>query len=235
MKESIQKLSPIQQTDTINQIVKSLQDYIINGNLTPGTEIPPERTLSETLGVSRFTLREALRVAQAQGLIEINQGKRPRVAKPTYHAAADIIALTLRRTKKTFIDLIIAREGLEYQIVKLAAQNIKPTHIKSLEKLVRTMEEHKDDLEYCTKLDGEFHDTILEASDNMVFEIMLAPLTELLRESRFRTLKGNGVDIAITGHKEVLEALKKRDSEVAADAMKRHLEMAEKDLRRNTR
>ena len=68
-----------------------------NGKLKPGAELPPERTFAEQMGVSRFSLREALRAAQVQGLIEIHQGKRPRVAEPTSNAAADVIALTFKK------------------------------------------------------------------------------------------------------------------------------------------
>ena len=77
MKQASLKLKPVPNGDKIEQIITVLQNYIIDGNLKAGDRIPPERQLASQLGVSRFSLREALRVAQTQGLIEISRGRCP--------------------------------------------------------------------------------------------------------------------------------------------------------------
>jgi GntR family transcriptional regulator, transcriptional repressor for pyruvate dehydrogenase complex len=227
---STRKLSPVQQSDRIEQIIRSLHEYIIDGNVKPGTDLEPERALAKILGVSRFSLREALRVAQAQGLIDIQRGRRPRVAVPSADAAAKVIGLTLRRTKSTFLQLVAARELLESQIANLAARNIKPEDIEQMEKTITEMEENSQNLALCAEKDFDFHTILVKASGNVVFEIMLAPVAQLLRESRIKTLKLTGVKRAIEGHKLILEHLKLRDGEGAAAAMQKHLEMAEEDL-----
>ena len=104
MKQTSPKLKPILNNDKIEQLIMVLQNYIIDGNLKAGDKIPAERDLASQLGVSRFSLREALRVAQAQGLIEITCGRRPTVARPSAIAAAKIISLTLRRTGKALLE-----------------------------------------------------------------------------------------------------------------------------------
>ncbi len=227
----MRKLSAIQQNDRIEQIIRSLQEYIIDGNAKPGTALEPERELASTLGVSRFSLREALRVAQAQGLIDIRRGRRPRVAVPSADAAAKVIGLTLRRTKSTFLQLVAARELLETQIAKLAALHIKPSDIKRMEKTIEEMEKNSRNLAFCAEKDLEFHSMLVKASGNVVFEIMLSPVAQLLRESRVKTLKFTGVERAIEGHKLILKHLKQHNGESAGRAMKKHLEMAEADLR----
>jgi GntR family transcriptional repressor for pyruvate dehydrogenase complex len=231
MEPSRTTISPIADTDKIQQIIKAIQDFVIEGNLEHGTELPPERILASQLGVSRFSLREALRVAQAQGLIEISRGRRPRVARPTADAAAKLIALTLRRTRQTLLDLIAARQALESQIARLAAQHAKEHHIKAMQETIRKIEENRANPEICVEQDIQFHHTLVEATDNVVFEIMLAPLGELLRDSRKETIR-EGVDRVISGHKAVLAAVRKRDPEKAAKAMYQHLKMAEEDLRK---
>ena len=116
MSSARKNLTTLKNNDKVSRLITALQDYIVNGNLKPGMELPPERKLAEQLGVSRFSMREALRVAQSQGLIEIVQGRKPRVAKPTAAAASEIIGITLKRSKKTFLDLIEVRQALECKI-----------------------------------------------------------------------------------------------------------------------
>jgi GntR family transcriptional repressor for pyruvate dehydrogenase complex len=170
-------------------------------------------------------------VAQAQGLVDIRQGRRPRVASPSAFAAAEVIGLTLRRTKNTFLQLVAARELLESQIAKLAALNITSADIARLEMTIREMERNSDNLLLCAEKDVEFHTILLKASGNVVFEIMLLPVAQLLKESRERTLKFKGVTRAIEGHELILEQLRRRDGEGAERAMRKHLEMVEEDLK----
>ena len=231
MRQAIQKLESVPTGDKIELIVAILQDYIIKGNLKPGTEIPPERQLASSLGVSRFSLREALRVAQTQGLIEIARGRRPRVARLSSTAAADVIGLTLRRSNKALLELIEARQALECQIARLAAIRAQQSHLLAMEQAIKSMEENKDDLDICVEEDIEFHNLLLHASGNVVFEIMLTPLAELLQKSRRETMRLD-VDRAIIGHRSILSAVMKNDSDGSAQAMHRHLEMAEEDLKR---
>ncbi len=232
MKQASLKLKPVPNGDKIEQIIAVLQNYIIDGNLKPGDGIPPERQLASQLGVSRFSLREALRVAQTQGLIEISRGRRPRVAKLSATAAANVIALTLRRSGKVLLDLIEARQALECQIARLAAARAQQSHIDAIRQTIEAMEQNKNNLSLCVEKDIEFHNILVEASGNKVFEIMLAPLSELLRKSRKETMRANGVQRAIVGHKLLLSAIIEKDSDKATEAMYRHLEMAEEDLKR---
>jgi GntR family transcriptional repressor for pyruvate dehydrogenase complex len=223
-------LAPIGNTDKIQQIVKALQDFIIEGNLKHGTELEPERVLASRLEVSRFSLREALRVAQAQGLIEIARGRRPRVARMSGAAAAQMIALVLRRTKKTLLDLIAARQALETQIARLAALHATEAQIVEMQETIETMERSRENPEVCVEEDIKFHDVLVKATENVVFEVMLSPLAELLRDSRKETIR-QGIDRVVVGHKAILAAVQRRDPEKAAQAMFRHLKMAEEDLK----
>lgn len=233
MKRASLKLKPLPNGDKIDQIHAFLQDYIIDGNLKPGDEIPPERQLAAQLGVSRFSLREALRVTKAHGLIEISRGRRPRVAKPSSSAATEVIALTLRRTGKTLLDLIEARQSIECGTARAAALRAKPSHIKAMNKTIDDLKDNKNNLAICIEKDIEFHNILVKASGNKVFEIILAPLAELLTESRTKTMKV-GVERAVLGHRRILEAVIKKDADRAAQAMYDHLKMAEEDLEKIT-
>ena len=227
---SLDKIKPINNEDKVHQILSALHSYIIEGHLLPGTFLPSERDLAAKLEVSRFSLREALRVAQAQGLIEISSGRRPRVAEPSNNAAADIIKITLRRSKQPLADLIVARQAIETQIARLAALNARVDDIKAMRRTIDAIVDNRDNLHFCVEQDILFHNHLLKAANNVVFEIMLAPLSELLRESREETVR-RGIDRVISGHNEILEMVQKRNPAGALKAMHHHLDMAEEDIR----
>jgi GntR family transcriptional repressor for pyruvate dehydrogenase complex len=221
---------PIKDRDKIEQIVNIFKTLIIQGELQPGNELPSERELSARFQVSRYSLREALRSAQAQGLIELNQGKRARVAEPSHHAASEIMGIAMQRNNSPLSDLITARISLECDIASIVARKASPELLKKLEIVTKQMELHKDDLEYCAKKDVEFHELLVEATDNVVFQIMLASVASLLKASRLATLKHTGVDRALNGHRSIMFALKEHEQEKARAAMRAHLEMAEDDI-----
>jgi len=229
MKRKPKIFLPLTKEKTIDCIEKVIQDYIIQQKLEPGMELPAERDLAGQLGVSRFTLREALKVAKTQGLIEIVHGRKPRVAKPTGIAAANALSLSIQRGGIDLLELTEARSVLECQISRLAAINALPEHLDALRQNILEMEKQQEDSSVYVELDIEFHRILLDASKNRVFEIMLEPLTLLLRESRSKTMKKN-VTNALTGHKKILMAIEKGNPEQAAQAMDDHMHMTVQDL-----
>ena len=150
------KLLPVPDVDKVSNIAVALQEYIIGGGLEPGTPIPAEREMAKSFRVSRYSLREALRVAEAQGLIEIQRGCRPKVAKPSSTAAANVMSINLRRSKKITKDLIEARQNIECGIAKFAALRAKPKHIKALKDCIDDMKSHPQNLNLCMDRDIEF-------------------------------------------------------------------------------
>ncbi len=212
-------------------IIRTIHSYILDGKLKPGSELPPERVFAEQLGVSRFSLREALRAAQVQGLIEIRKGKRPRVSEPTSNAAADVIALTLKRKKRTLLDLIEVRMAIETEVAKKAASKATARDILELEETIHSIRNNPDDHNLCIREDIKFHEILMRVTENPIFAIMIGPLTELLRESRMKTIQ-SGVDHIVQGHGNVLKAIRNRDPDRAHQAMREHLEMAEKDIKK---
>ena len=187
--------------------------------------------MAEQIKVSKFSLREALRVLQAQGLIDITQGRRTRVADYSTKPAAQIMSLTIQRSNASLFELTEARKLLESRIARFGALRAEMSHIEDMRKTIQKMEENTDDLESCVQQDTEFHDILIKASKNKVFEIMFAPLGGLLRESRKATLgiKG-GVVRAAEAHKLILSAVVDHDPDKAERYMQKHIDNAQEDL-----
>ena len=229
----IENLKPIREKDKTEQIVEILRNLVLSGELKAGTELPSEREFSAQLHVSRYSLREALRAAQAQGLVELSRGKKPRVSLPSSDTAIEILGLAIQRSKATLFDLTTARRSLECEIIGIVAEKVNNELLEKLEIISKQMEYHKTDIDFCAKKDLEFHNTLLEASENIVFKIMLTSVSQLLKTSRFATLElSGGIERALDGHNKIIESLKKGDKDEAKAAMLAHLKMVENDLLR---
>ncbi len=224
------RLIPVDRPDMVSEVLRQLSDQIMSGAFGPGGVLPPEGALAETFGVSRTVVREAMRILRAQGLVEVSQGKLPRVKPADPEAATASLALLLRRSAGTLLDLVEARRPLESEIALLAAERAKPEHWERLSAAIdrltvaRTLDER-------VEADVQFHRTLGEATGNPVFCLMLETIAGLLRESRRQTLSQSGTEIAAQGHRAVLEAVRRRDGVAAKAAMLEHLNLAERDLR----
>ncbi len=225
------KLEIHETPDKVRRVVSALHDYIINGNLKPGTELPPESEMAKQLKVSKFSMREALRIAQAQGLVEISRGRRTRVAGISVEPLTDIMQILLRRSENVLLELTEARKCLECYIVRLTAEMAEPEHIEAMQATINDLEQHLDNVEYCVEKDLEFHNILVQASHNRVFEIMLAPLAELLKQSRMETLHVSGIQKAIDEHSLILDAIRKNDPDLAEASMNQHLKTAEQNIK----
>ncbi len=223
---------PIQKTDTLDSIVAAIKNYIIKNNLKDGIEILGEREMAEQMGVSRKSIREALRVAQTLGLITIRQGKRPVVAENSGNAVSLALTLMLHRSKRDIMELIYVRQGLETQLARLAAERITDEQINELETTVGDMEKNPKNIEICVNADLRFHEIILEASSSLVFEIILSPLNDFIKKTRIETLRRTR-GRAVSGHRNIITALKARDPVKASAAMFEHLEQAIEDINPN--
>ena len=221
----------IKSVNKVQHAFGELRNYIVAGNLLPGTELPTERDMADQLGISKVCMREALSMAQTHGLIDVGRGRRTRVAAPSAAPVAQVMGSMLLRTDNKLLQLVEARQCLECRIAQLAATKAVQEDIDNLRETISCMESNSDNLDLCVEQDNEFHNILLKISGNMVFEIMLAPLAELLRESRRETQKFHGVPRAVAAHRKILAAIIAHDPDKAQEAMEAHLQGAEEDLK----
>jgi GntR family transcriptional repressor for pyruvate dehydrogenase complex len=219
--------------DKVAQALAALQEYIVDGELEPGTELPSESEMVQQIGVSKFVMREALRVAQSQGLIEISQGRRTRVADISIKPAACLMNLALKRSTDLLLELTEARRSLEISMVQLAATRRTGDQVEAMEETLRTMERHRDDLFLCVEKDIEFHELMAQATGNRVFEMIHESIAELLSESRRETMLRSGVNLPVAEHRRILDAIRDKDPQQAVAAMSAHLDTAELSLKQN--
>ena len=109
---SLEELEPVDRTSILDSVIEQLEGLIFGG-FEPGEALPSEGKLAEALGVSRLTVREATRTLEARGLLEITQGRRPRVAAPNGALVGDFFKIAVRRDPRALLDLLDVRRALE--------------------------------------------------------------------------------------------------------------------------
>ncbi|MBF0388636.1 MAG: FadR family transcriptional regulator [Desulfamplus sp.] len=160
-------------------VVEQIQEAILNGTLNPGDVLPPERELQETFNVSRGTLREALRVLENKGLIEIRLGTGggARVKEAGTAQLTETLALMLHSGALPVLDIGEFREGMEGKIASLAALRATPKDIKNIEKLLKNAlkiaEKGEADYQDFLRADEAIHKEIATIARNLVYQYLM--------------------------------------------------------------
>lgn len=219
------KFKPIKPPSRTSMVIDELTTSIINGELSDGELLPPENKLCEIFGVSRTILREAIKILASRGLVEVKQGHGTRVCIPKDEIPEEALNTYLQTNPISLLQLMEVRIPLEIEIAKLAAQRRKEEHLTVMEKSLQIMQTQPENLELVVKADDDFHQAIIDATENPIFRIMVRPLLKYLHVIRQLTVEHFGVDITIKLHQEVYEAIKKQDIVSAAECMKAQMEI----------
>jgi GntR family transcriptional regulator, transcriptional repressor for pyruvate dehydrogenase complex len=215
--------------DMVATVLDRLTEHIVQGDFDESGTLPSEGKLTKSFGVSRTVVREAMRSLRAQGLVDVSQGRAPRVKPPDSKATVASLRLLLRRNKATLLHLVEVRQPVESEIAALAAERANDEHLRQLERAVHDLAAASQ-LEARIEADVRFHRILGEATGNPVFVLLLETLADFLRESRQKTLAYSGVEQALAGHRAVLEAVRRHDSTKARETMHDHLGRATRDL-----
>ena len=223
-------LAPLDRPDMVAEVLSRLSERIIAGGFSPDGVLPPEGALAQSFGVSRTVIREAMRTLRAQGLVEVSQGRAPRVKPADTCTVIASLDLLLRRSAGTLLHLVDARRPLESEIAALAAERATSEDLTGLGAAIDQLQAARSHGERV-EADVQFHRVLAESTGNPVFSLLLETLAGLLRESRRQTIAQSGVEIALAGHRAVLAAMRRKDAIAARQAMLEHLTLAERDLR----
>ena len=224
--------SPLRRDHLYEQVADRLQALMFDEPLLPGERIPSERDLAERMGVSRTVIREATRVLNERGLVEIKPGSGTYVKELTSGVASSHIGMLLNARQgpeRAFEDLARVRSALEVEIAALAAENADADDLVAMEVVIEQMSGDISDTEHFIELDVGFHAALVTATKNEVFALMLAPITDLLVELRrelYRYDAEASIHGALTHHRRILDRVAQGDVDGARDAMRNHLDQA---------
>jgi GntR family transcriptional regulator, transcriptional repressor for pyruvate dehydrogenase complex len=224
--EAPPKFEAISRNKVYQEVAKQLERLIAE-ELKPGDLLPPERELVRMLGVSRSSVRDAIRSLELMGLLEPRQGIGTVVCDPAA-APANPLASALLEKRKMVADLVDVRRMIEPALTRRAALQASCKAIADMEAILQRQEAKVRAGELGIEEDSEFHYAIALASENSAVLKVVDVLMDLLRDTREQSLQVEGrQEKSLAGHRRILNALKRGDAAGAEAAMRRHLQEIE--------
>lgn len=209
------------------EVAKQLEEMILK-KLRPGDKLPAERELVEMLGVSRSSVRDAIRKLELLGLVEPRQGAGT-VVRDFSDAVANPLASVVSRKRQLVSELLDFRKMVEPPLAARAASNASATQIAAMEEILLRHDAKVAGGHLAIKEDSEFHYAIATASGNTIVLKVLDVVMDLLRETRSRSLQTRGrPEKSLAGHRRIMSAIKRRDPVAAEEAMRQHIANIEK-------
>jgi DNA-binding FadR family transcriptional regulator len=221
-------LKPIRRVRLYENAVEQIQTLILMEKYTPGDRLPSERSLAEQFHISRHSLREALRILDVMGLIEIRVGDGIYVKEVDFLPYIESLNLSissrLQREKDSFIKLWKARRILEMGLVDLAAKQVNESFLKSLWWCIGEMKKNISHQDAFVSAGIRFHRLIAEIAQNEILILIWDMLANLIRKSQSKIYRVPwSPKKALHAHKKIYLALKAKDSVTAVEAMKQHM------------
>ena len=209
-------------------IAVQVRRRITGGDLLKGERLPPERAFAEQFGVSRGTVRDALRRLEEGGFVE----KRP--GSGTYVCFSEVETASIARSTSP-LELIDTRFALEPQIVRLAVLNATERALAKAERALEVMERNEADADAFAAGDETFHLALAECTRNAMLIWITERVTEVRNNTEWARMRQITLSRAMirrynVQHRAVFEAVRTRNAELAARAMKAHLDLARKSL-----
>ncbi len=223
MEVQISKINSKKKSDIV---LEKVLDFIVEGKYVPGDRLPAENELSEKFGVSRVTVRESFKQLSILGVVDIRQGEGTFVNKITPSTLMEPLFPLMLIELNDFEELFQARICIESGTAQLASRNRTEDDIDKLQSLIQPMQEciETEDFNLYSELDAKFHMLIGEASKNKI----LLNMYKMLKKVRDRCIRVSNNSLAsithsLNGHKEILDAIIRKDEVNIVSLMNLHL------------
>ena len=218
---------------------------MILAELTPGSSLPSEAELALRYAVSRLTIREAVKLLEGRGLLELARGRKALVREPDGAAFADFLTSVIRYDPKGLFDLVEIRLSLEVQSATLAARRASRAAIAAIEGELQGMRDtlgppgqplsHAQERAFHTH-DVGFHEAVALASGNRILGFLFEAMAQPLREGFFisrrgHEQRGHTLHGTVEAHQRILDCIRAGNGRAAADAMRLHIKDTERDIR----
>lgn len=209
-------------------IVEQIRVLMRQGQLKPGDRLPPERDLCERFGVSRVTVREALRMLESSGLVQIRVGARGGafVTAPSSDRVGAGLTDMLTLSAISAADVTEVRMILEVGIMPLVCERATDQDIADLEEICERSEAALRSGEYSMDYSLEFHTRVAQATHNpavvLLVESFRGPIHMSLQQAR--EVAPQMGDLGTREHERLIEAIRHREPEAATEIMREHLE-----------
>lgn len=223
---------PIKTKKIYEEIMEQIRRMIAGGDLQPGDRLPSERDLSETLGVSRTSVREALTALEALGIIDIKPGEGTFIRRSNDTETFEPLTVLLAVERNPEAQLMEVRRILETEAAALAAKRATPADLDKIEAAFMVMK-NADSIKGAVEADLRFHYTIAEAANNKVLLRIMNTVADLMhndfRQDR-EALYAKFTTQVLDEHAAILKAIKEKNPDQAWARMLEHINNIESGI-----
>lgn len=208
-----------------DQLADKLSYMIQSGLLQAGDDLPSERELSETLKVSRESVRGAIAVLADRGMVEVSQGARTRIVGTAGLTMVDTVR-SMSGLKAQHPNVVNeAREQIEAQVIRLASARISAADLDHMRGLVHAQKQMLSDAVAFQISDREFHSTMYNACGNPLLTDFVSDLYDYALDFRRQALQRPGtIAQSVQDHERIVAALSTGDAQKAEQALAAHLD-----------
>jgi DNA-binding FadR family transcriptional regulator len=218
--------APVSVARASTSIADQIRQAIVTGRLAQGARLPPERELAEQFGVSRVTVRDALRALEAMGLIEVRVGARGGafVTVPSGSIVGQTMSDMMMMSAVTPEDIVEARLVVELGTVTLACARSTDEDLQALRELQEQGERALAGKTYTREMSWDFHALVAQAAHNGAIEGLTHSFRSSLSMHPIRTREGSRAHaLSVEEHGRILDAIERHDGATARSEMATHL------------
>jgi len=218
----------------VQRAMNAVTEYIRSADLRVGDSLPGEATFATELGVSRPVMREAFGALAALKLIDVGNGRKPRVGAIDGSVIASSLNHAVNTAQITVPQVWDVRRTIESRTAALAAEQRTDAEAAEIVALADAMAASQNDLAALTRNDIAFHDAIARASHNALFVQIVSSFSHLMQVA-VPTAWGTRIaatqrEVMVRRHKAVADAILRRDPAGAVFAMDAHFDTSIGDL-----
>lgn len=210
-------------------VIKTIKKLLVTNNLHPGDKLPSEMEISQSLGVSRGSVREAMKILSAYGIVSIKRGDGTYISDNTDGILFDPLLFRLIINSNDINESKEMREMIELGIIKLAIENATEDDIKSLEEIhlytLKVVNEKLMTVDVAIETELIFHTALGKATGNKMIQTIYNFVMELYIPNIYRNISADKFGAkAVDCHGPIIEAIKKRDIKAGEEAIKHSVE-----------
>lgn len=218
-------ITPIKKTRIAEEVADRIRELMLDGTFPPGQPLPSERHLAERFGVSRGSIRDALRTLETIGLVETRHGQGTFPLELSVDRLVAPLASVMSYRADLQDELLDVRRMFEPAVARVAALRASEEDLAELQRILDAQRQKLKSGQSAIAEDTAFHAVLARSTRNRVVMSIMATLNDLLVESRTQSLLQTGRPArSVEGHEAVVAALRRRDAEGASQAMYQHID-----------
>jgi len=225
------EIEPIRATRTFEAAIEHLTEAVERAGLRTGDRLPNESDLAAQLGISKPTLRQALRVLELSGLVDVRRGKTGGIFVATDLVPAVALFSAVKLEERSAIDVLRARRVLERAVVHEATRRATAADFEAIERTIDLLDRHLGERPSVMRADAMFHRAVVRSCHNETIQAAMQGVARGLSPIRDAYSGGVATDRqTLDVHRRQVEAMRRRDEDVLEEILDEHFRMLEKQF-----